>query len=189
MNKLFVAAACLAAFGAAQAQGATYAIDPTHTYAGFEVLHVGTSTLRVRFDKKEGSIQFDRAARTGRADITIDIDSIDSGVPAFDKHLKSKDFFDAAAHPTARFVGDKFSFEGDKVTAVTGTLTLLGKANPVTLKATQFNCYMNPMFKREVCGGDFEAVIQRSLWGIDYGLPAYAPDKVRLAIQVEAIKQ
>jgi polyisoprenoid-binding protein YceI len=189
MNKLILAAACLAAATAARADGATYAIDPTHTYAGFEVLHVGTSTLRVRFDKKEGTVQFDRAGRSGRADITIDIGSIDSGVPAFDKHLKSKDFFDAAAYPTARFVGDRFVFEGDKVASVAGTLTLLGKSQPVTLKATQFNCYFNPMFKREVCGGDFETVIQRSQWGIDYGLPAYAPDGVRLVIQVEAVKQ
>jgi polyisoprenoid-binding protein YceI len=189
MNKLILAAACVAACGAAQAQSATYAIDPTHTYAGFEVLHVGTSTLRVRFDKKDGTVQFDRAGKTGRAEITLDIDSIDSGVPAFDKHLKSKDFFNTAEYPTARFVGDRFEFAGDKVSAVSGTLTLLGKANPVTLKATQFNCYMNPMFKREVCGGDFETVIQRSQWGVSYGLPAYAPDNVRLVIQIEAIKQ
>ena len=30
------------------------------------------------------------------------------------------------------------------------------RRSPVTLKATHFNCYLNPMFKREVCGGDFE---------------------------------
>ena len=84
---------------------------------------------------------------------------------------------------------NKFNFAGDKVTSVEGTLTLLGKSNPVTLQAKQFNCYTNPMFKREVCGGDFEATIQRSHWGLGYGLPVVAPDSVRLLIQVEAIKQ
>jgi polyisoprenoid-binding protein YceI len=59
----------------------------------------------------------------------------------------------------------------------------------VTLKANRFNCYLNPMFKREVCGGDFETVIQRSQWGVNYGLPAVAPDNVRLVVQVEAVKQ
>ncbi|MDP3223787.1 MAG: polyisoprenoid-binding protein, partial [Rubrivivax sp.] len=63
------------------------------------------------------------------------------------------------------------------------------KSNPVTLKASNFNCYNNPMFKREVCGGDFETTIQRSQWGLGYGLPVVAPDNVRLLIQVEAIKQ
>jgi polyisoprenoid-binding protein YceI len=187
------AAACLAATllaaATAQAQTATYAIEPTHTFVSFEVSHFGTSTNRGRFDKKEGSVQLDRAAKTGRVDITIDMASINSGVAPFDGHLKSKDFFNVAEHPSARFVGDKFVFAGDKLTAVEGTLTLLGKSQPVTLKASQFNCYINPMFKREVCGGDFEAVIQPTLFGINTYIPMVAPDQVRLVVQVEAIRQ
>jgi polyisoprenoid-binding protein YceI len=187
------AAVCLAAtlFAAAtaHAQTATYAIEPTHTFVSFEVSHFGTSTNRGRFDKKEGSVQLDRAAKTGRVDITIDMASINSGVAPFDGHLKSKDFFNVAEHPSARFVGDKFVFAGDKLTAVEGTLTLLGKSQPVTLKASQFNCYINPMFKREVCGGDFEAVIQPTLFGINTYIPMVAPDQVRLVVQVEAIRQ
>ena len=100
-----------------------------------------------------------------------------------------KDFFDTATHPTAKFVGDKFVFNGDKVSAVQGTLTMMGKTQPVTLKANLFNCYMNPMFKREICGGDFEVTIQPTLWGISTYIPMVAPDKVRLLVQVEAIKQ
>jgi polyisoprenoid-binding protein YceI len=68
------------ATGGAQARGATYAIDPTHTFVSFEVSHFGTSTNRGRFDKKEGTVQFDRAAKTGRVEITIDMTSINSGV-------------------------------------------------------------------------------------------------------------
>jgi len=189
MNKLIVAAACAVAFTAVHADGGNYALDPTHTFVTFEIMHFGTSTNRVRFDKKEGTVQFDRAARSGRVEITIDMASVNSGVAPFDGHLRSKDILDVATHPTARFVGSKFTFSGDQVTEVAGTLTMLGKTQPVTLKASRFNCYLNPMFKREVCGGDFEAVIQRSLWGVNYGLPAVAPDKVRLLVQVEAIKQ
>jgi polyisoprenoid-binding protein YceI len=85
-------------------------------------------------------------------------------------------------------VGEKFSFEGDKVTEVAGTLTMLGKTNPVTLKASGFNCYNNPIFKREVCGGDFETTITRSQFDMKYGLPGI-PDAIRLLIQIEAIKQ
>lgn len=189
MNQLTVAAACLAALGSAQAQSATYAIDPTHTFATFEVEHMGTSTIRGRFDRKEGTVQINRAAQTVRAEITIDTTSVSTGVEPFNQHLKSKDFFDVATHPAARFVGDKFVFEGDKLKAVGGTLTLLGKALPFTLKASNFNCYLNPVFKREVCGGDFEGTLQRSQWGMGWGLDLGAPDAVRLLVQVEAIKQ
>ena len=188
MTKTLLATALLAAAGFAQAQSATYAIDPTHTFVNFEAKHFGTSTLRGRFDRKEGAVQFDRAGKSGKAEITIDIGSVSTGVGPLDGHLKSKDFFNAAEFASAKFVSDKFVFDGDKVTEVSGSLTMLGKSNPVTLKATNFNCYQNPMLKREVCGGDFETTITRSQWGMTYGLPGI-PDNIRLLIQIEAVKQ
>ena len=184
---LAVAAATTFAAGAAQA--ANYAIDPTHTFVTFEIGHFGASTNRGRFDKKQGTVEFDRAAKTGKVDITIDTTSVNTGTPQFDKHLQSPDLFDAAKHPTIKFVSDKFSFNGDKVSEVTGQLTLLGKTAPVTLKATQFNCYDSPMLKREVCGGDFETNIDRTQWGMNYGVEWGFPKNVRLVVQIEAVKQ
>ncbi len=184
-----IAAATLAAAGAAQAQSATYAIDPAHTYATFEISHFGTSTNRGRWDKKEGTVQLDRAAKSGKVELTIDVASINTGSAAFDKHLRGADFFDVEKHPTAKFVGDKFSFNGDKVSEVAGSLTLLGKTLPVTLKATNFNCFNHPMLKREVCGGDFETTIDRTAYGMNYGIQYGFPKDVRVVIQVEAVKQ
>ena len=189
MHKTLIAAAALAVAGFAQAETATYSIDPTHTFVTFEANHFNTSTLRGRFDRKEGSVKVDRAAKTGSADITIEAASVSTGVPALDTHLKSKDFFDASAAPSVKFVGDKFSFNGDKVSAVSGQLTMLGKTLPVTLNAANFNCYVNPLLKREVCGGDFETTLTRSQWGMNYGLNFGLPDNIRLLIQIEAVKQ
>jgi len=180
--------ALLAATGIARAESATYNLDPTHTYVTFEARHFGTSTNRGRFDKKEGSITVDRAAKSGKADITIDTASINTGLALFDSHLKGENFLKSKDFPTAKFVGDKFSFDGGKVTAVTGTLTLLGKTLPVTLTATNYNCYDSPFFKREVCGGDFETTIQRADYGMSYGMPVI-PDDIKLLIQIEAITQ
>ena len=184
---LAVAAATAMTAGAAQA--ANYAIDPTHTFVTFEISHFGATTNRARFDKKQGTVEFDRAAKTGKVDISIDTTSVNSGTPPFDKHLQSADLFDAAKHPTIKFVSDKFSFNGDKVSEVTGQLTLLGKTAPVTLKATQFNCYDSPMLKREVCGGDFETTIDRTQWGVNYGIDWGFTKNVRLVVQIEAVKQ
>ncbi|MES2878741.1 MAG: YceI family protein [Pseudomonadota bacterium] len=189
LTLLSVAAAATLLAGVSQAQAATYAVDPAHTFATFEIGHFGTSTNRGRFDKKEGTVQFDRAAKTGKVEIVIDMTSINTGTPMFNKHLQSAELFDAAKFPTATFVADQFNFSGDKVTDVSGTLTLHGKTNPVTLKATNFNCYENPMLKREVCGGDFETTIDRTQYGIDYGLAYGFSKNVKLVIQVEAIKQ
>jgi polyisoprenoid-binding protein YceI len=187
LKPIAIAAALAAALPPAQAT--TYTIDPLHTFVHFEVPHFGTSTIRGRIDKKDGLVQFDRAARTGRVEITIDTTSIDTGTDSFDNTLKGKDFFNAEQFPTAKFVADRFVFDGDKVTEVGGTLTLLGKTLPVTLKASNFNCYTSPVVKREVCGGDFDTTIARSQWGMDWGLKFGFSDQVRLLVQVEAIKQ
>jgi polyisoprenoid-binding protein YceI len=184
-----VAAALSMLAGAAQVQAASYAIDPSHTYVTFEISHFGTSTNRGRFDKKEGTVEFDRAGKTGKVDLTVDTTSINTGFAAFNKHLQSADLFDVEKFPTMKFVADKFSFNGDKVTEVTGALTLMGKTNPLTLKATNFNCYDSPMLKREVCGGDFEAVLDRTQFGMNYGIDWGFPKNVRLVVQVEAVKQ
>lgn len=182
-----LAAATLLSAGAAQA--ADYAIDPAHTFVTFEISHFGASVNRARFTKKEGTVQFDRAAKTGKVDITIDVASVDSGTAQFDKHLQSADILDAAQFPQARFVSDQFVFKGDKVAEVKGKLTLHGQTQPVTLKANQFNCYDHPMIKREVCGGDFEATIDRTAFGVNYGVDWGFPKNVRLVVQVEGVKQ
>jgi polyisoprenoid-binding protein YceI len=188
MKKTLTLLAAVLAAGAVQAQSATYAVEPTHTFVTFEAKHFGVSTNRGRFDKKEGSITIDPAAKTGKVEITIDTASINTGTAPFDGHLKSKDFFNSAEFPTAKFVGDKFEFDGTKIKAVSGNLTLLGKAMPVTLTAESYGCYDHPRLKVQVCGGDFTTTIQRSQWGMNYGIP-FVPDAVKLVIQVEAIKQ
>lgn len=187
---LSAAAAFIAACAAPSwAQPATYSIDPTHTFVNFEVLHFGTSTSRGRFDRTDGTVQFDRAARTGRVEITIDTTSVSTGTAGLDRQLLGKNFFDAPQFPSAKFVADQLIFDGDKVTEVAGTLTMRGQTHPVRLKATLFNCYLNPLLRRQVCGGDFEATVQRSLWGMTWGLDLGIPDAVRLLVQVEALRQ
>ena len=93
MKKALLLTALFAAFGAAHAQSATYAVEPTHTQVYFEAKHFGTSTNRGRWDKKEGTIVYDKAAKTGKVDVTLDMNSISTGIGPFDGHLKSKDFF------------------------------------------------------------------------------------------------
>jgi polyisoprenoid-binding protein YceI len=185
-------ATCLAAAlvwaAPARAQTPNYAIDPTHTFVNYENGHFGTTTNRGRFSTKDGTLFFDRANQQGKVEIIIDISSVNTGVDMLNRQIQGKDFFNVADHPTGSFVSDKFVFNGDKVSEVHGQLTLKGKTNPVVLKAMKFNCYINPLFKREVCGGDFETTIMRSQWGVLWGLQFGFEDAVRLIIQVEAIK-
>ena len=168
-------------------KGGRYVIDPTHTFVNYEIGHYGTTTNRGRFSTSDGSVQIDASGASGAVDVTMDMSSVNTGVDLLNRHVQSRDFFNVAAFPTARFRADKMSLSGDKVSEVPGTLTMLGQTRPVVLKASRFNCYMNPMFKRQVCGGDFETTIERSQWGMLWGLNFGFEDKVRLLVQVEAI--
>jgi polyisoprenoid-binding protein YceI len=179
----------LAASAVARADAATYAIDPTHTYVTFEARHFGLSTHRGRFDRTQGTVEFDRAGRSGKAQISVATASVSTGVAALDARLCAPDFLDCAAQPTAGFAAERFAFDGDKVASVAGQLTLRGRTLPVTLAATRFDCYLNLLFLREVCGGDFETTLVLKDWNLGEGGASGLPETVRLLIQVEAIRQ
>lgn len=166
-----------------------YLPDPPHTFVMFAVRHMLTSTVRGRFDQVEGFVDLDRAASCGHAEITIDMASISTGTPRFDDHLRSVDFFDVARHPRARFTSDDFRFDGQRLSVVAGQLSLLGETHPLSLRASNFNCYQSPQHEVEVCGGDFEATLLRSRWGMRWGLDFGVPDEVRLSISIEALRQ
>ncbi|MDR2325241.1 MAG: YceI family protein [Acidovorax sp.] len=188
-STLFALAAAGLFASAAHAAPAAYAIDPTHTFATFEIDHFGASTNRARFDKKSGMVEFDKAGKAGKVEVTLDMTSVNSGTAAFDKHLKSKEIFNTDQYPVSKFVSDKFVFEGDKLKEVNGQLTMNGQTHPITIKANKFTCYESPMLKREVCGGDFEATIDRTQWGVNYGVDWGFSKNVRLVLSMEAVKQ
>lgn len=181
--------AMLCAAAAAQAAPATYVIDPLHTSAIFEINHFDTSTNRGRFTKTEGTVEVDKAAKTGKVDLTVQLASLQTVSSVFTKEILGKEMMNAAKFPKAHFVGSKFTFVGDKVSEIAGTLTFMGETKPVVLKAQNFNCYENPMTKREVCGGDFDTTLVRSQYGLNYGLEWGMPDNVHMVIQVEGIKK
>ena len=166
-----------------------YTIDPAHANARFAIDHFGTTTNTGGFYNLTGTVAFDPKAQTGSVDVRIPVSSLNTGNARFDEHLKSADLFNAAQYPEMRFQSSKWHFKGNKVSSVEGTLTLLGQTHPVTLKATKFNCYNSPMLKTEVCGGDFETVIDRSKWGMNYLVAAGMSKNVKLNIQIEAAKQ
>lgn len=190
MKRVFLAATALYFMaGSASAQAVRYEVEPTHTFATFEIDHFGASVNRGRFDRKEGHIELDRKARTGKFELTFHVDSVNTGTPEFDKHLLAADIFDAKRFPTATFAGNQFVFEGDKVRSVTGQFTLKGRSQPVTFTARQFNCYQSPILKAEVCGGDFEATIDRTAFGLDFAVNLGMSKSVRIVAQIEAVRK
>ena len=163
-----------------------YITDPNHTYVRFGVLHFGTSTVRGRFDDVRGTITWAQDPAERKAEFDIDMRSLNTGSDLFNKHLSSDEFFDVEKYPSARFVATRFIEEGGQLKRVEGNLTLHGQTQPVTLQCKRFNTYDSPILNTEVKGGDFETTIQRSQWGMDWGLKIGVPDEVQVVIQAEA---
>jgi len=191
MQKIFAAAlvAASATFaGSVSAAPVTYTIDGSHSLQSYSYRHLGLSYAGGRFDKTTGTITLDAAAKTGSADISIDVNSLNTGVAKLDEHLKGDGFFDAAKFPTITFKSSSFKFSGDTLSSVSGDLTIHGVTKPVTLTVTNFACLEHPMMKVPACAANAEATIKRSEFGVGNYVPMVG-DEVKLALEVEALKK
>jgi polyisoprenoid-binding protein YceI len=186
-SKLLLALALAA--GVHSAYAADYTIDPSHTFPSFEADHMGgLSKWRGKIKKSEGTVSFDRAAKKGKVEVTMQMASIDFGFDKMNQHAVGADIFDVSKYPTATFVSDSFEFKGDQLVSIPGKLTLKGVTKPVTLTVTDFLCKEHFFAKREVCGADAYATINRADFGVDYGVKMGFKPEVKLLISVEAIK-
>lgn len=179
-----VAIAAALCAGPAAAQTA-WRVDPERTQVHWEAKHFDTSTSRGRFERFDVQLGFDAATRRGELAVTVSTGSVSTGLAVFDRVLRGPFMFDAEAQPTAWFIARNFVFDGDRLVAVRGELTLRGVSRGLELKALSFGCRAGEAAGSELCGGDFEAELRRSDFGITYAQP-FGADKVRLFISVQA---
>jgi polyisoprenoid-binding protein YceI len=188
MKKIIALALAASISSVAYAESVTYNIEPSHSMPRFEYSHLGYSIQLSRFDKTSGTIVLDQIKRTGSIDVTIDAKSVNTGSALFNEHIQAPDLFDTEMFPTITYKSSKLKFDGDKVVAVEGDLTVKGVTKPVKLTVNSFLCMPHPMVKKEACGATATAKIKRSDFGLSKGVP-YVGDEVTLTIPVEAIKQ
>ncbi len=166
----------------------TFVIDNSHTFPRFSYSHLGYSTQLSRFNKTSGKVTYDKAAKTGEVDITIDMKSVDTGSSLFNEHIQGEDFLDTAKYPTATFKSTKVIFKGDKPAKIQGNLTIKRITKPVTLTVTSFQAMPHPMQKKDAIGANAYTTVKRT----DFNAGKYAPhvgDEVRIDIAIEAIKE
>jgi polyisoprenoid-binding protein YceI len=186
MNRILLASIAALASAAALAAPTTYVLDPTHTYPSFEADHMGgLSVWRGKFTETSGKVVYDKDAKAGSIDITVNMNSVDFGMAKLDEHAKGPDLFDVAKFPTATYSGKFSKFNGANPTEAQGTLTMHGVTKPVTLMINSFLCKPSPMTKKEVCGADASATFDRSEFGLNFGDKYGFKMAVKLQIQVE----
>ncbi|HLK50321.1 MAG TPA: YceI family protein [Bryobacteraceae bacterium] len=159
----------------------TYQIDPKHSSAHFTVRHMMIASVRGRFDSVSGTVDFDPAKPdAGRFDATIDVNSLHTGDPQRDGHLKTPDFFDAAKYPTITFRSKKITPAGGKNYKATGDLTIRGVTKEATLNIENLSDEVTDPWKLQRRGVGASTKVSRK----DFGL-AFDPDGAMVSDTVE----
>ena len=164
----------------------TYVIDPNHTSFNFTVKHMMISNVPGGFDKFSGTITYSPTDLTNsKADITIDVSSIDTKIDKRDAHLKSPDFFDAAKFPAITFVSTKFT-----PGYITGNLTIKGVTKVVTIPVSIAGP-VKTMMGTQAIGITGSLTINRQDYGVNWNKTldqggVAVSDDVNIAISIEA---
>ena len=170
----------------------TWTIDPSHTEIGFSVRHL-VSKVRGKFEAFEGAIVTPEDLTASTVNVTVDLNSINTGTADRDNHLRSADFFEVETHPKMTFVSTGIVQKSDTDFVVTGDLTIKGVTKPVEL-ATEFLGEGGDPWGGTRVGIEATAEISRKEFGIDFNIPleggkVMVGDKISIHINAEAVLQ
>lgn len=198
MKKLLALAIVAFGFSAQPvlAESQTYKFDKKHTEVLFSYRHLGLSRAYAGFNSVDGVLKLDRAApEKSSVNVIIDVNSLDTGLSGFNKHLRAKDFFHSTKYPKATFVSTKVKKVSGNIFKVTGNLTIKGKTKPVNLDLKLVADKEHPMAKFNpkmkgtyVVAFSGKTVIKRS----DFGMGLYVPatsDEVEIIIETEMLRK
>lgn len=173
----------------------TYALDPGHTLVNWQVSHFGFNDYFGLFGDISGTMTMDPAnIEAATFEIMIPVADVTVASAGLKDHLlrpgkdgAAPDFF-GPEPGMARFTSSSVTKTGDTTANVTGDLTLNGKTAPVTMAVEFVGAGANPFNKKETVGFHARAVMDRTQWGINYGVPMIGKD-VQLTISAAFEKQ
>lgn len=193
LKRLSVLAASLvlgiASLASAQ-EANTWDIDSAHSNAGFEIKHMGVSTVRGSIHRITGKVVWDdKDPNKCSVEADLDANTINTGEDARDKHLKSPDFFDVAKYPTLHFQSTQVQKVNGKF-KVMGNLTLGGQTKPVTLDVDGPVPPQKGMHGGLVSGFSATTTISRKdfNFGQKFGMPVLGDD-VKIVLDLEIAKK
>jgi polyisoprenoid-binding protein YceI len=169
-----------------------WAVDSSHSAAGFSVRHMMICNITGLFGKMTGTIQFNPPEMTSLSvEAEVEVGSITTGYATRDEHLLSEDFFDAANYPKIFFKSTKAEALGGNKGRITGDLTMRGKTRPVTLEFEYFGPVKSPFGGEITIGFAAAGKINRDDYGISWN--EAMPDgglvvgkEVKITLDVEA---
>ena len=170
----------------------TWALDPTHTEIGFTVRHI-MSKVRGKFETFEGTLVTADDVTDSRVDVSVDLNSINTGTVDRDNHLRSGDFFEVETYPTMTFASTGVVEKSPGELVVNGDLTIKGVTKPLELAVEVLGEGSDPWGGTRV-GVEATGLISRKDFGIDFNIPleggkVVIGDKISIVINAEAVLQ
>ena len=141
VHRMVLASSILAlATAPAVAQMKTYLVSPTSAGKATQTFSF-TSVTSVKnivgqSQNVTGQIRFDPAKRTGSGKLSIDIKSVDSGMPVLNQTMWTPEWLDAAKYPTASFETTRVRWRTGDEYDVTGKLGFRGVTKVMTIPVT-----------------------------------------------------
>lgn len=172
--------------------GGDYRMDVAHSVIGFSIRHNELALVKGRFKTFEGTIHLDEKDVTkSSVEFTAKVDSIDTGIEARDKHLRTADFFQVEKYPDMTFKSTRVERKG-KSLILYGDLTLKGVTKPLTLPFTLTGAIKDGRGNTRI-GVAAQTLIDRRDFGITWGhaLPGGGFDvahDVSIDLQMEAFQ-
>ncbi|MEW6057714.1 MAG: YceI family protein [Bdellovibrionota bacterium] len=122
----------ISAFSGTSYTPGSYQIDPMHSKVGFEVPHLVISSVEGRFNDYQGEIMLADKIEESKVEVTINANSIDTGIKKRDDHLRSADFFETSKYPKITFKSKRVAGAAENL-KITGDLTIKGVTKEVML--------------------------------------------------------
>ena len=192
-NSIWVAIALTQLVVPALAAENNWHFDSAHSSAQFKVKHLMISNVNGTIRGVSGKAQYDgKDVKAMQVDAQLDANSIDTGEPNRDKHLRSAAFFDVEKYPTITFKSKKVVSEHGKYKLL-GELTMHGVTKEVALDMEK----PTPIYKddkgNEHVGTEAHTTVNRSEFGISYNKTldqggVMIGDPVDITLDVELVK-
>jgi polyisoprenoid-binding protein YceI len=180
------AAICIAlGLVAGSAQADTLTFEPDHTSVIFQYPHFGLSHPSGKIMGATGTLTLDHDDMTKSAiDITLDMTTLTTALPAFDTLLKGEKYFDIAQFPTAAFKSTQVELTGENTANITGDLTIHGVTKSEVLTVTFNKKAFNPAVFKTIYGFSATAHLSRKAFGLG-NLEPIVGDDIDLIIDAE----
>jgi polyisoprenoid-binding protein YceI len=172
----------------------TWKIDLAHSEINFSVRHMMISNVRGRFEKFDGTVEFDEEKpENSSVEVKIEADSINTREQRRDNHLRSPDFLDVEKYPYITFKSKRIEQTGEDSGRIIGDLTVRDETHEVVLDVDYAGRAKSP-WGTTSAGFSATTKIYRKQWGLNWNQAletggVLVGDELKVNIELEIVKQ